>query len=161
MGSGKSSVGEKLAHRLGYEFVDTDVLVEERAGKSVKEIFGQDGEEAFRRLESEIIAEVSKREGLVISCGGGAILNRKNMELLKQKAKIVYLRGDPALLYERVKSSGERPLLEVEEPRQEFERLFGQRKERYEESADIVVEVGEREQAEIVEEIVHLLGGAQ
>jgi shikimate kinase len=161
MGSGKSSVGAKLAHRLGYEFVDTDSLVEQRAGKSIREIFEQEGEQVFRHIESEVIAEISQGERQVISCGGGAILNPESVEALRQKGRIVYLKGDPGLLYERVKEDDERPLLNVDSSWEEFQRIFAKRKGKYEKSADIVVEVGEQEQAEIVEEIVNLLGGAQ
>ncbi len=158
MGSGKSSVGEKLARRLGYQFVDTDLEVETSTRKSIKHIFEQEGEERFRQAESKVIAEISERESQVISCGGGAVLNPANMEELRRKGKIIYLKGDPAPLFERIKESDERPLLNVKSRWEEFQRIFAERKERYEESADVIVLLDSRTQAEIVEEIVRRMG---
>lgn len=158
MGSGKSSVGEKLARKLGYRFVDTDLEVEKSTRKSIRHIFEHEGEERFREAESKVIAEIAEREGQVISCGGGAVLNPANVEELRRKGKIVYLKGDPALLFERIRESGERPLLNVNSPWEEFQRIFAERKERYEESADVIVLLDSQSQAEIVEEIVRRMG---
>lgn len=104
-GSGKTTVGLKLADRLWCEFVDTDQEIVRRAGKSIKDIFEQDGEPAFRDLESQVLADVLKRESDVISCGGGVILREANRELLKNSGHSrIYLRCEPDVLHQRIHS---------------------------------------------------------
>lgn len=102
-GSGKTTVGMKLADRLWWDFVDTDQWIVQRTGKSIKTIFEQDGESAFRDIESGVLEEVLQKESTVISCGGGVILKEKNRELLKASHHSrVYLRADPEVLYQRI-----------------------------------------------------------
>jgi shikimate kinase len=102
-GSGKTSVGRKLADRLWQDFVDTDELVVRRAGKTIKDIFEQDGEPAFRDHESAVVAEVAKLGDAVISLGGGAILREANRTALKAAGhKIIYLKCDPKVLHDRI-----------------------------------------------------------
>lgn len=102
-GSGKTTVGMKLADRLWWDFVDTDQLIVKQTGKSIKTIFEQEGEAAFRDIESGVLEEALKRESTVISCGGGIILREKNRELLKTSPHSrIYLRADPQVLYERI-----------------------------------------------------------
>lgn len=103
-GSGKTTVGMKLADRLWWDFVDTDQRIVERTGKSIKTIFEQDGESVFREIESDVLEETLRKESTVISCGGGIILKEKNRELLKQSPHSrVYLSADPEVLYERIR----------------------------------------------------------
>ncbi|HAW60106.1 MAG TPA: shikimate kinase, partial [Actinobacteria bacterium] len=127
MGSGKSSVGRRLAEELGLSFVDTDSLIEERTHKRIEEIFRDQGEEVFRALEAQTVAEVSGRGGQVIACGGGAVLNPRNVGVLKRKGFLIYLKASIPAIYERVKESTERPLLDVLEPKAEIERLLALR----------------------------------
>jgi len=104
-GSGKTTIGRKLADRLWQTFVDTDDLIVRKAGKSIKEIFAQDGEVAFRELESEIVREVALLEDHVISLGGGAVLRPENREALKKDGhKIIYLKCEPEELLKRVQA---------------------------------------------------------
>lgn len=104
-GSGKSTVGQKLANRLWQDLVDTDQLVVKKAGKSIKEIFEQDGEARFRELESEVVREVAKLQDVVISLGGGAILKEENRAALKESGhKIIYLKCEPEELYRRIQA---------------------------------------------------------
>jgi shikimate kinase len=104
-GSGKTTVGLKLADRLWCEFVDTDQEIVRRAGKSIKDIFAQDGEALFRDLESQVLADVLKRESDVISCGGGVVLRESNRELLRNSQHSrVYLRCEPEVLHKRIES---------------------------------------------------------
>ena len=97
-GCGKSAVGRALARRLGKEFVDMDALISARAGKSIPDIFAQDGEEAFRALESQIACEAGSRTGCVISTGGGAVTRPENRDPLRQNGVVVHLTRDLALL---------------------------------------------------------------
>ena len=90
MGSGKTTVGIKIAQRTGKSFVDTDALIEERYGK-ISDIFARFGEEYFRDLESEIVQELCRQDGLVISTGGGLVLRKKNVDALRQNGKIIFL----------------------------------------------------------------------
>jgi shikimate kinase len=102
-GSGKSTVGRKLADRLWQTFIDTDELIAKKSNKTIKQIFETDGEQRFREMESEALQQVCKLEEHVISLGGGAVLLAENRELLKSTAhKRIYLRCDPAVLHERI-----------------------------------------------------------
>jgi shikimate kinase len=104
-GSGKSTVGQKLANRLWQDLVDTDQLVVKKAGKSIKEIFEQDGEARFRELESEVVAEAARLQDVVISVGGGAVLREENREALKASGhKIIYLKCEPEELFRRIQA---------------------------------------------------------
>ena len=104
-GSGKSTIGYKLANRLWQEVVDTDALVVKKAGKTIAEIFEQDGEQRFRDLETEVVKEVSKLQDVVISLGGGAVVREENRRALKEAGhKIVYLKCDPEVLLQRIQS---------------------------------------------------------
>ena len=91
-GCGKTTVGQALAQRLGRKLVDTDVLIEEEAGRTIPEIFAQDGEEAFRRLEHEILCRVSRESGLVIATGGGVVTRPENLDPLRQNSTVIFLR---------------------------------------------------------------------
>lgn len=112
MGTGKSVVGPRLAQKLGYKFVDTDELIEQRAGKGISEIFAQDGESHFRYLEREVVREVSCSSGQVVALGGGAILNPDNLDTIKASGVLVCLRATPEVIWSRTKDSTKRPLLE-------------------------------------------------
>jgi shikimate dehydrogenase len=93
-GCGKSTIGKKLAAQQGKKFVDTDALVEEKAGKSIPDIFKEDGEAAFRKLEAEVVALVGKEGGQVIATGGGSVLNLENVRNLKQNGTVVFIKRD-------------------------------------------------------------------
>ena len=116
MGCGKSTVGHMVARDLKFSFVDTDSLVEERAGISVAEIFRSEGESVFRKLEKEVISDLSGKEELVIATGGGAVLNPENFESLKTHALLVCLWAKAESIYERTKHQKHRPLLQREDP---------------------------------------------
>jgi shikimate kinase len=105
MGSGKSTVGPIIAERLGRPFVDTDELVEAEAGKTVRDIFSDDGERAFRLLEAEVIRRVSTLRGQVVAVGGGAVTDPANVTHLRATGDLMLLHGDPATLADRVAES--------------------------------------------------------
>jgi shikimate kinase len=113
MASGKSKTGEQLAPLLGAKFVDTDILITEKSGKSIPEIFSIDGEEHFRRLEREVLESLGKKKNLVVSTGGGLPCHSGNMEWMNANGLTVYLDANAGLLFHRLLSSREgRPLLE-------------------------------------------------
>lgn len=153
MGSGKTSVGRKLAQSLNFKFTDTDELIEKEQGETIKEIFKNKGEKYFRHLEKEVIAKVAEGKEQVIACGGGAVLDSLNVSVLKKKGLIVYLMASFNVLYERTRVSSDRPLLEVADPRREAKRIYNMRQATYQKVADIVVETTELGQDQAVEAI--------
>lgn len=155
MGVGKSTVGRALAERLGRRFVDTDAVVEARAGRSVREIFAEEGEAAFRDLESDVLREVlAGDEPLVVAAAGGVVLREQNrVELGRRAGRVVWLRADPALLVQRVRAGGHRPLLD-DDPEGTLRRLEAEREALYREVADAVVSVEGRSVHEVVEAVL-------
>src|SRR5689334_13911147 len=101
-GSGKSAVGQALAAHLGWPLIDTDTLIEQRAGTSIREIFAQRGEKAFRDIESQVIADLAPLDTHVISAGGGAVLRPSNVQALRPKGKFVWLTAPPEILCSRI-----------------------------------------------------------
>ena len=93
-GCGKSTIGKKMAAETGKKFVDTDALVEEKAGRSIPDIFKDDGEAAFRALEAEVIADVCKENGQVIATGGGSVLNLENVRNMRQNGTVIFIKRD-------------------------------------------------------------------
>ena len=140
MGTGKSAVGRALAKKLGREFVEMDSLIEEMAGKTIPEIFQQDGEIAFREMEIEVTKEAAQKAGQVIACGGGMVLNKINVDRLRETSWMVYLKASPQKIMERTSSGkNERPLLDVPDPVQRIRDLLDFRKPFYQRSADITI----------------------
>ena len=159
MGSGKSTVGKRLARRLGREFVELDRLIEERAGKSIAEIFRERGEGGFRELEEELIKGVSESMyDAVIACGGGAIVRPANVDRLRQSSHIVYLEVETATLQDRLARSRKRPLLDRPDRERVIEELHAARCPFYEAAADITVKTGRRPFAAVISEIIEKLG---
>lgn len=155
MGTGKTVVGEALSKRLNKRFIELDSLIERRAGKPIPEIFRQDGEIAFRELEIEVIKEVSKEKNLVIACGGGVVLNKINIDRLKQESIIVYLAASPGAILKRVLSDGEtRPLLNVSDKAAEIRELIRFRKPFYERAADIKIDTSKQDVDSIVGQMI-------
>ena len=140
MGSGKSAAGLMLAHKLDRSFIETDALIEERAGKSISAIFKQEGESHFRRLEHEVIAGAARRDNAVIACGGGAVLNPANIELLRRSSIIIYLEAAPSVIMRRLAAGGnKRPLLDVPDRAARVRSMLEERKPLYERAADIKI----------------------
>ena len=145
MGSGKTSVGIKLSYRLRMPVEDTDKYIEQREGRSINSIFAQDGEGYFRALETKILEEFrDKSYTRIISVGGGTPVNPVNRELLRQCGTVVYLRVRPETVYERLKNDTSRPLLQCENPLEKIRSLMEERREAYEETADIIFDVDDK-----------------
>jgi shikimate kinase len=155
MGTGKTAVGKLLAKKLGREFIELDALIESKAGKSIPEIFQQDGEIAFREREIEATKEVAEKENAVIACGGGIVLNQINIDRLRVNSAIVYLTASPEAILKRTSSdSDERPLLVAEDKAAKVDALLKSRKPFYERAADMTVDTSKLGVAEVVEQIL-------
>jgi shikimate kinase len=139
-GSGKSTVGRHLARKLSLPFIDSDHAIEERLGCSVREYFEVEGEERFRDLESEVLAELlAKGEG-VLSTGGGSVLRALNRERLKAQGQVFYLRTTPEDVFRRLRHDQSRPLLQVSDPLGRLRELFAIRDPLYLATAHHVIE---------------------
>lgn len=131
MGVGKTTVGLRLAEELGYEFVDTDEIIETNEAMSISEIFAKKGEEYFRKLESDVIKELSGKDKLVVSCGGGVIKNEDNVRLMKKSGNVILLEAPAEVIYYRVKDFDNRPLLEGRKNVRGIQGLLDERKPLY------------------------------
>lgn len=140
MGAGKTTVGRRLAARLGRPFVDADRAIEELAGMAVPEIFSRRGEVWFRRTEEDVVRESLAGPAGVLALGGGALASARTRDLLRRTAWVVWLRVDPEVAWARVGGSEHRPLAH---DRDRFVRRAGQREPLYREAADLEVDAGE------------------
>ena len=154
MGCGKSTVGRAVAGELGFEFVDTDALVEAEAGLAVSEIFANAGEVAFRKLEREAIANLETRRGLVIATGGGAVTIPENLDSLKRHALVVCLWAGAEALHERTRHQTHRPLLQQENPLEIIRTLLAERAPHYKQ-ADVIINTEHRPQRVVVAQVKH------
>lgn len=126
MGSGKTTLGVKLSYRLRMPVEDTDRLIERREGRSVSEIFADDGEEYFRRLETELLEELAEKAGgRIYSVGGGTPVREENRRLLKRLGRVIYLKASPETVYERIRDDATRPLLQCPDPLGRIRQLLG------------------------------------
>lgn len=154
MGTGKTSVGRLAAEILHFEFLDTDDVIVERTGRSIADIFSNDGEPAFRALECELVAELAGRTKTLISTGGGLPTNPQNLDSLKQHALVVCLWATPDKIWERVCHQGHRPLLNDPDPRQKIHDLLAVREPFYK-RADVLVNTDLRSMREVAHQVVH------
>lgn len=154
MGSGKSTVGRELAKRLGMDFLDTDAYIEKCAGKSISNIFAEDGEEAFRKLETEVLEQLrDTMTNTVFSTGGGMPLRKENARLLKEIGKVYYLMAANSVIYDRVKDNTQRPLLQGKNPFGRICELMKQRRPLYEAAADVWIDTNSNDLEEVIENI--------
>lgn len=137
MGTGKTSVGMRVAKSLGWRFVDTDRLIVRQAGKSIPKLFSESGEEAFRELETEVLKKCAEASGQVISTGGGIVTLARNREILKNAGYVIWLDASPETIYERVKNNAGRPLLRTEDPLATIRELLEIRRDLYEAACDL------------------------
>ena len=158
MATGKTTVGKELVKELGkeYRLVEMDDIIIEDAGKSIPEIFSEDGEARFREYEIAACKKASKYNRVVISCGGGCVLNKINIDNLKQNCHIVLLQASAEEIYKRSMKDGKetRPVIDKVDPKAEIEKVLLFRKSFYEAAAEITVDTTRREINEIVKEIV-------
>ena len=140
MGAGKTTIGRQLARRLGRRFYDSDHEIVARTGVPIPTIFEIEGEEGFRRRESQAIAELTSGTDIVLATGGGVVLSPENRKLLHETGWVVYLNVPPVMLFERTRHDRNRPLLRVEDPLAKLEELHAQRDPLYRETAHLVVD---------------------
>ncbi len=141
-GAGKSAVGRRLAQRLRLPFVDSDHLIEERIGCSIREFFEREGEARFRDVEQRVIAELAVSAASVVSTGGGAVLRESNRQQLRLHFHVIYLCSTPEDLFRRLRHDVKRPLLQVTDPLGRLRELHAARDPLYREIAHNVVETG-------------------
>lgn len=159
-GSGKSTIGPLLANSLGYEFIDLDQAIEKSAGKSITRIFSEEGEPAFRQLEMNMLRQLSGKEEMVVSLGGGVLENDECFRLIRAEGTLVYLKSTPKALSRRLCHKTDRPLLKGENgrrlSREEIEEkiaaILEKREPRYM-SADLTVETDTKRIGSTVEEL--------
>ncbi len=131
MGVGKSTVAKMLSDKLDFELIDTDIEIEKRENRSINEIFSQNGEEYFREKEKELIEELSKKDNVIISCGGGIIKSDVNIANMKKSGSVVLLEASPEIIYNRVKDDNNRPLLVSNPGIEGIKKLMKEREESY------------------------------
>jgi len=142
-GSGKTTVGRQLAHRLGVSFIDLDHRLEQHLGTSIRQFFETEGEARFRDIEAQLLADVAQQPGgMVLSTGGGAVLRPENREVLRRFGNVLYLRALPEEIYKRVRRDRNRPLLQVSNPMEKLRELYATRDPLYRETAHYVIETG-------------------
>jgi shikimate kinase len=141
MGVGKSAIGRLLALRLGKKLVNVDLLISARVGKSIPQIFWEQGESGFREFEVKMVEQVAAGKDLVIDCGGGVVLNPVNIDRLRQSSIIVWLTASPEVILQRTaREGGGRPLLQGKSTLEDIRSLLELRKPYYEKAADIQVD---------------------
>jgi shikimate kinase len=153
-GSGKTTVGRQLARRIGYRFIDSDHVMEQRMGGSIREFFEREGELAFRDLEETVIDELTQGDNCVLSTGGGAVLRPANRQHLHARATTVYLHSAPEEVFRRLRHDQSRPLLQVADPLARLKELYAARDPLYRETAHHVIETGRPSVASLVSAIV-------
>lgn len=157
MGAGKTTVGRILARKLGYRYCDADKVIETKAGKTVSDIFSAFGEEYFRDLESETLYSLAGKTKQVIATGGGAVVREENREAMKKGGVTIYLKAPMSVIWERVRHSKTRPLLNVDDPFDAAEELLRKRAPFYE-TADITIDTENLTPEEAASEIMKKLG---
>ena len=157
MGAGKSTIAGELKDKLEMDRVEMDQMIVEKQGMSISEIFDEYGEAYFRNLESNTLIELQKRKQTIVSCGGGVVMREENTDHMKKNGRVVLLTAKPETIYERVKDSDERPILNNNMNVEFISGLMDKRKDRYEAVADITVATDGKNVTQICEEIISKL----
>ncbi|RZL96324.1 MAG: shikimate kinase [Variovorax sp.] len=153
-GAGKSAVGRRLGQRLQLPFIDSDQVVEQRIGCSIREFFEREGETRFRDMEQAVIADLATNADGVVATGGGSVLREANRTLLRDHFHVIYLRSTPEDLFRRLRHDVKRPLLQVADPLGRLRELHAVRDPLYRQTAHDVVETGRPSVAMLVNMIV-------
>jgi len=149
-GSGKTTVGRQLARRLSLPFLDTDQVIEQRLGCSIREYFKREGEERFRDFEESVLDELTQKLSGVLSTGGGIVLRPRNRQHLHERCQVVYLNSSPDELFRRLRHDVKRPLLQVADPLSRLRDLHALRDPLYRETAHFIIETGRPSVAALV-----------
>lgn len=135
-------MGRQLARKIGYKFIDSDQVLEQQFGCSIREFFRREGEASFRNLEQSVIDELTKADFCVLATGGGAVLRSENRQHLHERTKSVYLHSTPEEIFRRLRHDQSRPLLQVDDPLARLKELYAERDPLYRETAHFVIETG-------------------
>lgn len=155
MGSGKTTLGKKISFRERIALLDTDKMIEKKQSREISQIFDEDGEAAFRQMETDCLKEIMEySDRYVISVGGGLPLKAENRELLKELGTVLYLRAKPETIYARLKNDTTRPLLRGEDPEGKIRSMIEARGPAYEAAADAVIDVDGKSYEMIISEIL-------
>jgi shikimate kinase len=157
MGTGKSVAAKRVARRLNMKYINTDDTIESREGKSIREIFAQDGEKRFREIEADVVKEASSADGVVIATGGGVVLSAANMDNLRKNGVVICLNARAEDIFERTKSYAHRPLLNVPDPLGKIKELMKAR-EPYYKKADHQIETTGMDVDQIVDAVITIAG---
>jgi len=163
MGTGKTVIGARLAKLLNKGFIELDQLIERKASKSIPQIFAEDGEIRFREYEMELCKEVSQRENVVIACGGGIVLNKVNIDYLKQSSILICLKTTPEVIFQRISKDGKekRPLLNKPDPKAEIKQLLKFRAPFYNAATEYQIDTSKLSIDQVVEKIRKIFESAQ
>ena len=153
MGAGKTTVSTRLSKDMSLPEIDMDAYIVKSQNMKISEIFDKYGEEGFRTIETECLIEIMKNKGIIESCGGGAVHKYENEEHMIENGVIVLLTATPQTIYERVRNSNDRPILNGNMNVEFIEQLMNKRKSRYLEVADIIIETDNKSIADISKEI--------
>lgn len=154
MGAGKSTIAKALQRELGFPLVEMDARIVQEQGMSINDIFAQYGEAHFRDIESQLVVDLGKQEPSIVSCGGGVVVRPENTENMKKSGRIVFLKATPETIYERVKNSTERPILNGHMNVEYIAQLMEKRRALYEAAADITIQTDGKTREQICEEII-------
>jgi len=157
MGTGKTTVGIRLAHRLGRNFLDMDSEIERVTNKTIPQIFAQEGEVRFRSEERLVVQRLSRQKNLVIATGGGVVLNPANVADFKRNGILICLAASPEVIYERVKGKKNRPLLNRSNNLLEHIRDMLDKRRPFYQTADCTIDTNGKSREQVVEEIVAYL----
>lgn len=157
MGTGKSSVAKMLSTKLNLELIDTDDLIESKFQMSISEFFSKYGEEKFRKIEKDLIQDISSNLNSVIACGGGVSLNNDNITNLKINNKIILLNASSESIFDRLKTDNTRPILKSNMDVNTIRIIKTNRKESYNKSADIIIDTDSKTISEITDEIIGMI----
>ena len=158
MGAGKTSIGKMLAQELGLKFMDTDHEIEKRTGVDIPWIFDVEGEAGFRKRERDIVKELVDQTGVVLSTGGGTVVDAESRNFLAARGVVVYLHATVVQQYERVYKDTKRPLIgNQENPKEALDNLFSEREPLYQEIADAVFETDNKSVHRVVRDIIEFL----
>ena len=154
MGTGKSTVATHMAKAYGMEVMEMDEMIVCREGMSISDIFAKHGEEYFRDVETKLLQEICRQENIVVSCGGGVVLRRHNVDEMRKSGTIVLLSANPETILERVKDDNSRPLLAGNKTVEFIREMMEKRREKYEGAANIMIQTDHKSVVGICEEMI-------
>ena len=159
MGAGKSSIAKELSKKLQMNIVEMDQRIVQEQGMSINEIFEKYGEDHFRDIESQLILDLGNTEPVIVSCGGGVVIRQENSQYMKKSGKVVFLTAKPETIFERVRYSKDRPILNGNMNVEFIADLMAKRLPLYEAAADVVIQTDGKPLSVIADEIIKAVQG--